>query len=221
MPIFQKTPLRYYADFVVLPISIALLIYKDSYVIAMAPGTWFLLALYGLIGFTFIEYWYHRVILHGVFWSKFHQRHHQRAHEKVIFPWWYMPLTFTLIWLVLPTPLFVGFQVGAMWFFSWHHILHQWDHRKHPWIRQYDTWHDLHHKDLPVNYGITHPLWDMVFGTYCSTAEGHKRLLKVHVRRVKALKPHVCATAIGSTRCDRCFAPLPVETQREQMGFDR
>lgn len=185
-----KPFLRYYLDFLLLPASIVGLTF---YTRASWSWGWLAFAGFGVVLFTFVEYWVHRSLLHRIFWSAYHQRHHEHPAEFVLFPWWYMPLVFTLIFFFLslvslPVSMFVGFQIGAMWFFCWHHVLHHWNLQKHPWLLVYSCWHDLHHKDLPFNYGITHPLWDVVFGTYCSTKDGRVLLIKRALSRGLKLK---------------------------------
>lgn len=173
-----RGPRAYYVDFVLLPISIGLITATQF----TNTFEWWGLAAHGLVMFTMIEYLVHRFILHKVFWSNYHQRHHQHADEYVVFPWWYMPAIFIPAALLLPWAWTVGFQIGALWYFSWHHVIHHWDLRKpgviRRWLLAYNRFHDLHHKDLPVNYGVTSPLWDYPFGTYCSTEDGRKLLMQ-------------------------------------------
>jgi len=34
------------------------------------------------------------------------------------------------------------------------------------WCPGCEPWHELHHKFIRCNFGITVPFWDVVFGTY-------------------------------------------------------
>jgi sterol desaturase/sphingolipid hydroxylase (fatty acid hydroxylase superfamily) len=121
----------------------------------------------GLLLFTLLEYITHRWILHWIMWSKHHQRHHVYPEEYTMFPWWYIPLVMTGFWLLLPNAMFGGFLWGYALFIWWHHVLHHYDRDKLPgWVQRYAAWHDVHHHKTRYNYGITHPLWDVVFGTY-------------------------------------------------------
>jgi sterol desaturase/sphingolipid hydroxylase (fatty acid hydroxylase superfamily) len=156
---------RYYTDFIIPPAAIAAVACSAW---ESVSATWLPLILLGLLLFTFIEYWTHRTLLHRVMWHGAHQRHHTHPHEFTIFPWWYLPAIFAGFWFILPSAVYIGFMLGAMWFFIWHHMIHHWSLQNRPWLQAYERWHNLHHRDLPVNYGITQPLWDIVFGTYLS-----------------------------------------------------
>lgn len=151
----------YYFDFVWMPVVIAGIAACIDW--SPAAAGW---ALSGVALFTLIEYWVHRVVLHHIMWHSTHQRHHTHPAEYVSFPVWLIPLIYFAFWLVLPLDIFVGFLVGGLWFAAWHHILHHW--KLSGWVLSYERWHNLHHRGLPVNYGITHPLWDILFLTYKS-----------------------------------------------------
>ena len=127
--------------------------------------------LVGVLLFTFLEYWTHRIVLHRIMWHSTHQRHHTHPQEYVALPWWYYWGGGLASFILFPFVVWLGFLVGAIWFFTWHWAIHH-AVNKPQWVKTYERWHDLHHADLPVNYGITHPLWDMVFGTYMSYKDG-------------------------------------------------
>lgn len=165
MPIKElsvPSKIAYYFDFVAYPILISMFIGTS-----FNGWSWLGQALLGTTLFTLTEYWTHRALLHVVMWHSTHQRHHVFPEEYVTFPVWYLPAIFIAFWAVLPVAVFTGFLAGFVWFMYWHHILHHWDLSKTPgWVQRYAKWHDLHHKKTSCNYGITHPGWDWVFGTY-------------------------------------------------------
>lgn len=120
---------------------------------------------FGCIFFTFAEYWVHRTLLHRFFYHGTHEDHHLRPSDYVVL--WYTPLIFAGFYLVMPISVFAGFMLGYLWFIGWHHILHHVDlSEASRWVRRYAAWHDVHHKAVKFNFGITHPLWDVIFGTY-------------------------------------------------------
>jgi dihydroceramide fatty acyl 2-hydroxylase len=127
---------------------------------------WLAWAAFGALLFTFIEYWTHRIILHRLYWHGTHERHHTHPSEPSLFPWWYTPAIFAGFFVVMPLHVFAGFLTGYGWFLYWHHALHRWQLDRHPWVRAYADWHNVHHAGQPANYGITVPVWDFVFGTY-------------------------------------------------------
>lgn len=152
-----------------------LALYPAVFLVAMlltwtGPG-WLLWAAAGAFGWTFVEYWVHRSVLHGFFWHGTHERHHLNPHEYISFPLWYTPLGFAAalagsLLVGLPVAAWAGFVLGYVWFMSLHHLLHHVELVEGTWLQRYATWHDKHHDGQPVNYGITTNVWDRVFGTY-------------------------------------------------------
>ncbi len=154
----------YYLDMWLAPLLAATIIGEAT--ASGASWEWFGWCIFGVILFSFVEYWVHRSLLHRWFYHGQHERHHTHPEEKVIFPWWYTPAIFAGFFVVLPLHVFAGFVLGYCWFLYWHHALHFWRLDRHPWVRAYASWHNLHHAGLPVNYGITTPMWDFIFRTY-------------------------------------------------------
>lgn len=152
----------YAFDFVVFPALAAALIAIDCRSLAWAAWAGF-----GFTAFGLAEYWVHRTALHGLFFHSQHERHHTHPQEYVTFPLWFTPSLFFIFYLIMPLPVFAGFVVGYVWFLVWHHTLHHVDLTNWPsFVRRYADWHLRHHHDDRVNFGISAPLWDWVFGTY-------------------------------------------------------
>ena len=153
---------RYWLDWMLAP-SVALAIGILTY-----SGPWWMAgAAAGVVLFGLVEYLVHRFVLHGGFYHHSnHERHHTHPNERVVFPWWYTPSIFAAFSLVLPYSVFTGMLIGYGHFLWWHHALHFWDLEKHPIIRRYARWHMVHHAGFPNNFGISHPLFDLIFGTY-------------------------------------------------------
>lgn len=127
---------------------------------------WVGLFVFGVLLFTFIEYWLHRVVLHRWFFKATHERHHTHPKEYVVFPIWYLPPIFLAFYFVLPLAVFAGFIVGYCWFLYWHHWLHHIDLKRWPRpVQRYATWHLGHHQRDDYNFGIVVPIWDFLFGT--------------------------------------------------------
>lgn len=158
----QRAVWLFWIDFVVYPtLAVAL---TALYCRSLA---WVGLAGLGFVLFTVVEYWMHRVPLHGMFYHGSHDRHHTHPMEYVLFPIYYTPLMFAGFFLLLPTSVFAGFVLGYVWFLVWHHVLHHVDLNSWPrFVRRYAIWHLAHHHDERVNFGITLPVWDWLFGTY-------------------------------------------------------
>ncbi len=150
----------YYLDFVLYP-AIALGVAAFT---CRSIG-WLALAAAGFLIFTLAEYWTHRVVLHRWFYHETHQQHHVRPRDFVVFPVIWIPTAFWVLFVFFPVPLICGFALGWWWFCLAHHAMHHWNT---PLARAISRWHDLHHRFTRCNFGITHPLWDVVFGTYRS-----------------------------------------------------
>lgn len=158
---------RYWLDFFWPPPLIASLIALDA-------RTWLWAAAFvlGFMLWTFAEYWTHRTLLHVFFWHGTHERHHLRPAEYVETIWWYTPPFFAAVlivaWLArdyMAVGIYAGFAAGYMWFLTMHHWLHHIDLKERTWLHRYAIWHNRHHKFSDCNYGITTPMWDIMFRT--------------------------------------------------------
>jgi len=148
----------------------AALIYKVSFFAA------------GLLLFTFLEYVFHRFVYHSgedymaeENWQyKVHGVHHDHPKDKDILA---MPIPlgillglvfFGIFWLLLHTNAFFfwpGFFVGYAAYLYIHYIIHT---RKPPQNTFRVLWdhHNLHHYIYDDKaYGVSSPLWDVIFGT--------------------------------------------------------
>lgn len=156
-----RGPWQFYFDFVLFPTIAITVIAIDCRSLA-----WVGLAMCGVLLFSFLEYWVHRIALHEFFYHGTHERHHTHPAEYVVFPIWYTPAFFAGFFFVLPLPIFAGTVIGYIWFLVWHHILHHFDLSGFNLIRRYAVWHLKHHKMDDCNFGITLPIWDFMFGTH-------------------------------------------------------
>jgi hypothetical protein len=139
----------------------------------------------GVLAWTLLEYGLHRAIFH------FKPREDSEVQQDLAFlihgihhdyPWdadrLVMPPTVAALIAVIvwwPAKWAFGLHVHA-WFaglvmgYVWYDLTHYYLHHAVPttaagkWLRKY---HLVHHFKTPnVRYGITTPLWDLVFGTY-------------------------------------------------------
>lgn len=139
-------------DFVWIPLLALALVWLDT---TRFTIQWAVQVAGGLTLFTFVEYVVHRWVLHGPLWLGRHERHHSHPQEKVIFPWYFTPVALAFPIILLSTvsvASVVGFLMGTIWFFVWHHVLHQWSSldafraRKFHIVAAYAAWHDLHQR---------------------------------------------------------------------------
>lgn len=154
---------------------------------AFAAGTglvgFVLLFLGGLVIWTLLEYWLHRLAFHYDAKSKFgkklvwyaHGVHHDWPNDKlrlVFPPAVSVPLAvifFGLFSVVFGADArwaaFCGLLVGYLAYDMIHYFTHfyAFDGKVMKFLRAYHMEH--HFKHEPLRYGVSNPLWDYVFGT--------------------------------------------------------
>ena len=137
----------------------------------------------GVFIWTLAEYWLHRLVFH---WDPdhpvghrlhfiIHGVHHDHPNDKmrlVMPPGASIPLAllfFGLFWLIFGTPtaypLFAGFLAGYLIYDYTHYYLHHFV-PKSARGKQLREQHMRHHfQDHRFGYGVSSPLWDVVFRT--------------------------------------------------------
>lgn len=137
----------------------------------------------GLLTWTLAEYVLHRWVFHwtnDTAWGRrihflLHGVHHDFPNDKdrlvmplptsiplaVIF---YAVFFFTM-GRALAEPFFVGFVIGYLFYDGTHYFVHHF-RPKSPWGRLLRKHHMTHHfADHDGGFGVSSPLWDLVFGT--------------------------------------------------------
>jgi len=143
------------------------------------------LVLLGILLWTLLEYFLHRVVFHlkpsgpsGKMYSfMIHGYHHEFPNDKmrlVAPPYLLLPVGFgiALLFMVLFgnawLPVLAGTGIGYV-AYDW---THYYTHHFHPkkglgaWLRRYHLKH--HFQEGDMRYGISSPLWDLAFGSYLS-----------------------------------------------------
>ncbi|GAP18265.1 sterol desaturase family protein [Levilinea saccharolytica] len=170
------------------PVALFALLYD---VLRAAAPNWAILPaafLIGLFLWTFAEYTLHRFLFHyppktprqeKIFFL-FHGVHHAQPQCKtrlVMPPVLSIPLAalfyglfylVVAVWLHAPLwvgPLFSGYITGYLLYDMIHYATHHFAMRSGYWkfIKRYHMQH--HYKTPNQRYGVSSPLWDMVFGT--------------------------------------------------------
>ena len=142
-----------------------------------------LLVLAGLFLWTLSEYWLHRKVFH---WEPdhpigsrmhfiIHGVHHDHPNDKmrlVMPPGASIPLAllfFGAFWLIFgsPTayPIFAGFLVGYLTYDYMHYYLHHFVPKSDLGKRLREQHMRHHFQDHRYGYGVSSPIWDVVFGT--------------------------------------------------------
>jgi sterol desaturase/sphingolipid hydroxylase (fatty acid hydroxylase superfamily) len=137
----------------------------------------------GVVLTTLIEYWLHRIAFHWEAKTKagrlnvfiLHGYHHEYADDpmRLVLPpigIWPVAVVIGGLWYLIFGayfwPVFAGTALGYIAYDWTHYYTHYFNPKSGPgrWLKRY---HMLHHHDSPLHrYGITSPLWDLVFGTY-------------------------------------------------------
>lgn len=134
------------------------------------------LAMLGLAAWTLVEYLLHRFVLHGMApFRAWHAEHHLRPRVLIGTP---TILSAALVAILVFVPALLlgdpwralavtfGLLTGYLVYVIVHHATHHW-REGHAWTRLLKRHHALHHgKDgMPSRFGVTSPLWDIVFRT--------------------------------------------------------
>jgi sterol desaturase/sphingolipid hydroxylase (fatty acid hydroxylase superfamily) len=139
------------------------------------------LFLSGTFVYTLAEYLIHRFIYHSGEYKnpqkwifKIHGMHHTtpRDKQRLVLP---LPLSIPLaglfifiFWLIIGNYVFLffpGFLMGYSYYLSIHYFIHTTKPPKN-FFRYLWKHHLLHHyKNETVAFGLTSPLWDIIFGT--------------------------------------------------------
>jgi len=175
MPSWRLTKFSYYLDFLIYPpLIVALVLLK--YEVSGLSLAWVQWLVAGLIAWTLIEYWLHRIIFHGALKTiaKMHMLHHATPDDFIGVPVWYS----IVIFLVLGLPVLgllglergsgtiVGLLVGYTLYIGIHDAVHHRSSYLHPWFSRLGVNHLPHHyHNGRADFGVTTDVWDRLFGT--------------------------------------------------------
>jgi sterol desaturase/sphingolipid hydroxylase (fatty acid hydroxylase superfamily) len=162
---------RYYGDFFTVPIMVAAAVYLAG--VAWPTAAY---AAAGFLMWTLIEYGVHRS-LHDAAGvpRRAHERHHanpasiEAERSSLTTPLIACAIAAVLVLLLgisAGCGVLAGLLSGYFAFIFVHHAAHRWT--VYPTSPLYGARrrHALHHHRGPGHYGVTTPLWDIVFRTY-------------------------------------------------------
>lgn len=135
------------------------------------------LLLAGLLAWSLLEYWVHRLVLHGPWRAtrKDHSLHHASPRWTPLTAWYVHVLTGLAVTALIAafSPLAVaclvaaGIYAGYNWFRIVHRILHfHFETVGHRFLEKRFALHEQHHERPNRHYGVTTSIWDRVFGTF-------------------------------------------------------
>jgi sterol desaturase/sphingolipid hydroxylase (fatty acid hydroxylase superfamily) len=172
----EHSKFAYRADFTFYGVTVtstaAWLLLKSPHGQGLALLAW---VVAGLTAWSFIEYTFHRFLLHGMSpFREWHAVHHDRPMARVSSPTVFSAsLMFTLVWLPTwalagpwrATALTLGVVGGYFAYAITHHATHHW-RAQNRWLSDRKRWHAVHHHSAaPRCFGVTGSFWDRVFGT--------------------------------------------------------
>ncbi len=138
------------------------------------PGMALLVFGVGLLLFSWVEYGFHRWLMHGPvpLLGPGHRKHHDNPKGHDSMPFFLPPMIVLVLTglfaLVLPVGyallLAGGLACGYATYGLSHAIMHVRRFR-HPLGRRWAAVHHVHHYHPDTNFGVTTPLWDIVLRT--------------------------------------------------------
>ena len=150
------------------------LITLSVYRFDMRPSLAILTIVFGFLQFSLVEYCFHRWLFHGPehAMERGHRRHHANPHGLDSLPCFLPPIALlVLVGLyaqVMPLSyalLLTGVTAGGYFMYGQCHELIHRIRFGHPLVRKWAANHHIHHHHPNRNFGVTSPLWDIVFGT--------------------------------------------------------
>ncbi|HZP45456.1 MAG TPA: sterol desaturase family protein [Candidatus Binataceae bacterium] len=124
----------------------------------------------GLFSWTLIEYLVHGWLGHRTrsLVAALHAAHHQDEHRVFAIRAWLPLATITVALYLTAGPVLRGLWAGMIAGFAAYEVLHFRMHfrqPKHAVARYLRTRHLLHHRQPETAFGVTSPLWDVIFAT--------------------------------------------------------
>lgn len=158
---FDLAPWSYFLDFALAPVAIACLLYFDS-----APLPFLL----GAVVWTLAEYWIHRVVFHGATrFEPMHQAHHALPKDMIGIASWGTFAGFAIVWFLAGPSFTAGFVLGYLAYCAIHVRMHHGSGFGR-YVSFMFKHHAGHHRGGNGNFGVSSPLWDIVFRTYRKAA---------------------------------------------------
>lgn len=164
----------YYMDFVLAPPVAALMIWVAIGGLGVMAVVG--LAVAGFIAWTLAEYLIHRFMFHGFpMLRRMHDVHHAHPKDYIGVASYGVALVAVVVWLLLAMMMSVaascGAVAGVVLGYLFYIVIHDRFHhgarsRFGRYVRFMERYHAGHHRGGETNFGVTSPVWDVVFRTY-------------------------------------------------------
>lgn len=176
---------NYWIGFISDPLTALAFLFWDA--VVLSGNIFGLIGIYtlGLLSWTLFEYAFHRWIYHKgrTLAHAGHQMHHDSPKTLIGMPWFMTTGFLWCVWYVLGYRLQAGYTLtfmaglvtGFNLYGAFHHIHHHFN-LKHTWYRKLRIHHKIHHQYPEVNFGVTSPFWDHLFGTTYRDKYGRSRV---------------------------------------------
>ena len=159
---WQLSAFEYYVEFLVIPVLVGLATWLGP-IILWQFGV-------GILVWSLAEYCMHRFLFHRTF-RRDHWAHHVDSRAYIGISGVYASAAYALAilpawWLKLQS-VYAGFLLGYFSYMTLHYAIH----RPRPWfgriVGHLVRNHEMHHrKGIEKNFGVTSPLWDVIFLSY-------------------------------------------------------
>lgn len=170
----SSTRTNYWAEFCVDVTLVALLMFEGWKHHAGGALSIALAVVSGALGFSFVEYFFHRWMFHTriPLFAEGHRMHHDNPLGYDSLPFFlpamisvgltalcllFLPASFVFFMTGTAT---LGYMVYGLSHFAIHHVRF-----RNPLLRTWAASHHIHHHHADSNFGVTTPLWDFLLGT--------------------------------------------------------
>lgn len=152
----------------------AALTWTGLHQVRLHPGLALLAFGTGLLLFSWVEYGFHRWLMHGSLplVEPGHRKHHENPHGHDSLPFFLPPMLLLVLTgvfaLLVPTGFALLLAGGLACGYAAYGLSHASIHARrfdHPLGRRWAAFHHVHHYHSDANFGVTTPLWDIVLGT--------------------------------------------------------
>lgn len=165
---FRLSRMTYFADFLLVPLYIATAVIS-AFALATPTIDWFVFFCAGVTAWTLMEYVVHRWVFHWLYREE-HWRHHRRPLEWIGVPPLLTGVVFAFIYMLALQfgwgnggMLFAGFAWGYFSYMVIHYAIH---HTSSPAVNDLRETHEMHHRGVERNFGVSTNLWDHIFRTF-------------------------------------------------------
>jgi sterol desaturase/sphingolipid hydroxylase (fatty acid hydroxylase superfamily) len=160
---WQLSPLEYKIDFIVAPMLFGIAVW-------LSPSPSLLQIFLGALIWSLLEYAAHRFLFHSYF-RRDHWAHHVDPTAYIGISGIYIGIAYAALllpvwWLGLQS-FYAGFMLGYFLYVLMHFVMHRPEHKLYRLLKGVARNHEMHHlRGLETNFGVTSPLWDLIFLSY-------------------------------------------------------